>query len=140
MGETEFIILVIGITLLAAIILFLLSGLFIVKENECAVFEKLYQYKTHKTKGIYFFTPFFTKRVGVYSIEKQHLKVNVNKCSIYIIYKIDDVKKYHYSQIDFKEKVLEDLKTTPNTNHEDVINSLAEDLGIKILGTKKEEN
>ena len=52
MGETEFIILVIGITLLAAIILFLLSGLFIVKENECAVFEKLYQYKTHKTKGI----------------------------------------------------------------------------------------
>ena len=26
--------------------------------------------------------------------------------------KIEDVKKYHYSQIDFKEKVLEDLKNT----------------------------
>ena len=39
-----------------------------------------------------------------------------------------------------KEALEHLLKNNPKTNHEEVINSLAEDLGIKILGTKKEEN
>lgn len=140
MSETEFIILIAVISFVIGTVLLLLSGLFIVKENECAVFEKLYQYKCHKEKGIYFFTPFFTKRVGVYKVDKQHLKVNIKNYSIYIIYQIEDVKKYHYSNIDFKEKVYENLKNNENDNYIDIINSLANDIGIKILGSKKEEN
>lgn len=129
-----YLILLIIICLFIAALLIFLSGLFIVKENHVAIFEKMYNFLTFKTKGVYFFTPFLVRRVGYYSTENEYIKLQIKEKQIYIVYRIDDFVKYHYSGHCFKEMIFDTLNKVDE--YEKAICDFADKNGIKILDLK----
>lgn len=131
-NNTIILLLIIIICIIIAIFLIILSGLFYVKKDYAAVFEKMYSFYAVKGKGIYFFTPFFIRRVGYYSLEANHIKINLKNFDVFIKYKIEDVKKFHYSGHCFNEVISEELRKIDD-NFENLINTTAEKYGIKIM-------
>ena len=137
MTDSELIILITVITIFIAICLILSSGVFIVKEDKICVFEKLYKFYTFKEKGIYFFTPFITKKVATYSTKNQYLQIVLTNYYIYIIYKINDVEKYHYNG-NYKEKIYDSLKKEEHIidDYKLYISSFNENHGVELIDIK----
>ncbi len=127
----NYFILAVVISLILGLIIFILSGVFVVKENMVAVFEKLYKFHSIKEKGVYFLTPFLVRRVGYYSKEIKYIKMKFADKTIYLKYKIDDFIKFHYAGHCFQETILEELKNT--TFYEETILLYADKFGVKIL-------
>lgn len=141
--EIKIILIVLIITILIATILFICSGIFIVKEDFVCVFEKFYKYHTTKTKGIYFFTPFLTKRVGIYSTKNQYIKFNLKKTKIYLTYKIKDAKIYHYCNHDnFKDDLYQKLLESENSSNDfnTLINDYLLNYGLEAISIKIQTN
>lgn len=127
-----FFILIFLICFTIGIILILLSGFFHVKEKKVAVFEKMYKFLCIKEKGNYFFIPFFVRRVGYYDKDIQYIRINLDKCDVFIKYKITDFYKYHYAGHCFKEIMGDEL----NKHSEEItpfIKNKADQFGITIL-------
>lgn len=128
----DIILIVILVSLIIGIILFLLSGLFIVKDKKVAVLEKLYKFYKCAGKGVHFYTPFLVRRVGYYSTEIEYIKMQINEKKIFISYQIDDFEKYHYAGHCFKEIIFDEInKDLEHIN--DVITDTASRFGIKII-------
>lgn len=140
MTETQIIIITVIIILVISLTLIILSGLFIVKNDEICVFEKFYKYYCSKTKGVYFFTPFITRRVGKYKLDNQYLKINLKDNKIYLIYKIDDAKLYHYNN-KFNDEIYARLLTCEeeNNNFLNIIKSTCKEYGIITISIKINE-
>lgn len=94
----------------------------------------MYNFLTFKTKGVYFFTPFLVRRVGYYSTENEYIKLQIKEKQIYIVYRIDDFVKYHYSGHCFKEMIFDTLNKVDE--YEKAICDFADKNGIKILDLK----
>lgn len=130
------------ICVIVGIILFLLSGVFYVKEGKVAVFEKLYKFYAYKGKGLYFFTPFLVRRVGYYSSTVERNKIKLKSSTVFITYKISDFFKYHYEGHCFKETLVEKIKEAENIeqNYQDITFSLASRFGVEIIDFRIIEN
>ncbi len=132
MSEWQLILLIISIAFIVAIVLFLLSGLFRVKENYVAVFEKMYAFYCIKEKGIYFLTPFLVRRVGYYQKEIQYIRINLANEDVFIKYQVEDFKIFHYAGHNFNQVIVDNLKQSKNDISQSV-NELAEKYGIRII-------
>ncbi len=132
MSDWQLILLIISIAFIIAIVLFFLSGLFHVKKNHVAVFEKMYAFYCVKEQGIYFFTPFIVRRVGYYQKEIQYIRINLANEDVFIKYQVDDFKSFHYAGHNFNQVIVDELKKVENDITE-LVDDLAKRYGIKII-------
>lgn len=130
-----FFIILFVIVLTISLLIILASGLFIVKDNQVAVFEKMYKFLCVKEKGIYFFTPFLTRRVGYYTLEVQYIKFKIEDRTYYIAYKIQDAYKFHYAGHDFKDIIYSTCLENKN-DIQAMINYKIEEYGLVLIDLK----
>ncbi len=139
----KIILIVLIIAIIIAMIIFIFSGIFIVKEDNICVFEKFYKFYKVKTKGIYFFTPFLTKRVGKYSTKNQYIKFNLKHTQLYLIYKISDAKTYHYcNHNEFKDDLYNQLLISENNTNgfNELIKTVCIKYGLEVISIKTQTN
>lgn len=124
--------------LLLGIIIFLLAGIFRVKPDTAAIFEKLGEFKFLHQQGFYFHFPIFYQKVATYSTKQVTEIINFNDEKIQLVYHIIDIPKFHYSGHDIEKA----LATTLADNHGEMLTSrqfidALYSIGIAIISTKE---
>lgn len=118
-------------------ILFLLAGVYKVKENQMMVIEKYNSFYGLYKKGIYFFFPNVHRRVGVYTIATMEKDIHLkNGNRLVLTYLVEDVKKYHYSKNDVEAQVVETSSNVEEMN-EDILKDCLNEIGIKYISIRK---
>ncbi len=128
-----FIILVVAIII--GILLTILSGVIRVKKNDVAIIEKMHEFDTILCEGIHFITPILSHRVKTYHIEHTKIKGQFGNYKISIIFKIEDYKKYYYSNEIFENNIslkLKSIKTISKDAIEKTIYDYASEIGILV--------
>ena len=91
------------IAIALGILIFFLAGLYRVPKGRVIIIEKARQFYCTYDKGIHYHNPLIYQRVGSYVIKpvvRRYTAQNGNELDI--TYKIEDVKKFHYSGMTFK--------------------------------------
>ena len=123
----ELIFIVILIAFFIGVFLILFSGVFYVK-------------KKVKGHGLYFMTPFFVRRVGLYPADIQRTRFTIKPFDVFLTYQISDAQKYHYQGHNFKEYVMENLKNVEKDAIPEWIKQTTENYGITLLDLKIKDN
>ena len=128
------ILLIILCCLLIGIIIFLLSGISIVKENEIVITEKAGKKCRALKKGIHYLIPLVEIKVGKYNLDVQIVKAFFKNFSIVLQYKIVDPSVYHYSGHDYTLKLSESLSDIESIdNIKDIISNISDKYGVEPL-------
>lgn len=128
---------VLGAGLGLAIIIFLFAGIYKVKKNHVILVEKMKKFHGIYKSGLHFFLPVIYTREGYYCVEEMEKTVQiVNGKKLKIRYKIEDVKKYHYSYITI-EKLLNKIRDNYESIDKDILIEEFNKLGLKFISIRE---
>lgn len=130
------ILIVVSCAIFIGLLFIIFSGTFYIKKDQVGVFEKLYKFYVVRNHGLHMMAPFITRCVGRYPSSIQRIKFSLEKYDVYIVYQIEDFKSYHYNGHNFKEYLLENLKSIEEKDIEDYIKKEAIPYGIQIQEIK----
>ena len=87
---------------LIGVLIFFLAGIHRVPKNHAIIIEKAKSFYAVYDKGTHFKMPIAYQKVGIYCIVPQVRKYTANNGNdLDVTFQIEDVKKYHYSGMDF---------------------------------------
>ncbi len=116
--------------------LFFLSGVYVVKKNKAILIEKTGQFYGVYKKGVYFFMPILYQRKGVYSVGENKQDIHIlNGRVLVLTYEIEDVEKFHYSELNIEQAINEVNSTTKEMSEELLENALKE-IGVKYISIR----
>ena len=121
-------------------LIFLLIGVYKVKENHAVIIEKINTY--HKTiyKGWHYYLPIIYRRVGYYCIAPQKRCVTLSNGKVlYVTYQIEDVKQYHYSQTNV-EQLLNRIRKENESINKEILESEFKKRGLIFISLSDSQN
>ena len=131
------IIITIPSVLLLGLLIFFLAGIHHPPKKHAIVIEKVKEFYCVYDKGTHFKMPIVYQRVGTYCIVPQtRTYIANNGNSLDITFQIEDVKKYHYSEIKFDEIMKKIEKENSEINLTILTNSFSE-YGLKFISIKQ---
>ncbi len=136
MDNTTILTIVIIACVLISLMIFFASGMFYVKENYAYVIESLYRYKIVLYHGLHFQIPFLDRCVGRYNISENRIKIMKETDDIYITYKINDVKKFHYQMINQNENINDIICkkiNSINTGYKEELETICNTFGLILI-------
>lgn len=126
--------------ILVGALIFFLSGVYHVKDNQVMIIEKYDAFYKECPKGRYFFFPLIYKRRGVYTTSPMEKDIKViNGKVLTITYQVVDAKKYHYTKesIEFLVNKANQENTEMNKK---ILDTTLDNMGLKFLGIREKGN
>ena len=127
-----------GAVVLGALIFFL-AGVHKVRKGYAAIIERTGAYQRTIYEGWHFALPIVHQRVGLYCILPQIRRYNTKQGNrLSVTYQIEDVKKYHYSNIQL-EVIMRKIEEENEEINLEVLESTFTKYGLKFINIKKAE-
>lgn len=119
------------------LVIFFFAGLYRVKKNHAIVVEKMKRFHGIYKSGFHFFLPIIYTREGYYCIEEMEKVVQIpNGKKLRIRYKIEDLKKYHYSYISL-DALINKIRAEHESVNNDILIEEFDKLGLKFISIRE---